>query len=139
MTARADVTELYRFSKETGTKLCLDFLYVLAKALNSCDDCRMGRLRQTKELICCDVIHPTQYVFHEDTGICSPVCTTYYEDPDLFRLNAAQDPERAKQSREYAPDMANHPNRFDASYAPGSPAIRSISSFRTGTCSLCRS
>ena len=116
ITARVDVTELAARSKQTGTKFYLNFLYLLCKALNSRDDYRMAYLWQTEELICYDVIHPTQYVFHEDTETCSPVYSTYYEDYGEFYRHAEADLERAKESRDYGLDAANHPNWFDASY-----------------------
>ena len=116
MTARLDVTELALYSKKTGTRFYLNFLYILSKALNSRDDYRMGYLWQTDELICYDVIHPIQYVFHEDTETCTPVYTEYCEDYGRFYAGALRDLERAQQSREYGLDMAGHPNWFDASY-----------------------
>ena len=116
MTARIDVTELVRHSKESGTKFYVNFLYLLSKVLNSREDYRMGYLWQTDELICYDVVHPTQYVFHEDTETCTPVYTRYDPDYKAFYQNAIADVERAKQTREYQLDMANHPNWFDASY-----------------------
>lgn len=116
MTARVDVTELVERSKKTGTKLYLNFLYLLSRVLNSREDYRMGYLWQSDELICYDRIHPTQYVFHEDTETCSPVYTEYTEDYRTFYRAAAEDLERAKQTREYALDAASHPNWFDASY-----------------------
>ncbi len=118
MTARVDVTELVRRSKETGTKFYLNFLYILAKVLNSRDDYRMGYLWQTRELICYDRIHPTQYVFHEDTETCTPVYTRWCEDYEAFYAAALADVERAKQTREYGLDAAGHPNWFDASFIP---------------------
>ncbi len=118
MTARVDVTELAAWSKKTGTKFYINFLYALSKALNSRDDYRMGWLWETRELICYDRINPTQYVFHEDTETCTPVYTVYSEDYELFYRNALADVERAKQTREYGLDAANHPNWFDASYIP---------------------
>ena len=118
MTARVDVTELAACSKETGTKFYINFLYILSKVLNSRDDYRMGYLWQTGELICYDVIHPAQYVFHEDTETCTPVYTEYFEDYDRFYAAALRDVEEAKKTREYALDMAKHPNWFDASYIP---------------------
>ncbi len=118
MTARVDVTELAEWSKKTGTKFYINFLYLLTKVLNSRDDYRMGYLWQTDELICYDQIHPTQYVFHEDTETCTPVYTTYTEDYALFYRNALEDVEKAKQTREYGLDMVNHPNWFDASFLP---------------------
>ena len=116
MTARLDVTELAAFSRRTDTKFYLNFLYLLSKTLNSREDYRMGYLFKTDELICWDAIDPTQYVFHEDTETCTPVYTDYCADYAEFYRNAAADLARAKETREYALDEANHPNRFDASY-----------------------
>ena len=118
MTARMDVSALVRYSKKTGTRFYLNFLYLLSKVLNSRDDYKMGYLWQTKELICYDTVHPTQYVFHEDTETCSPVYSTYYADHDTFYKAALEDMERAKKTRVYGLDMENHPNWFDASYIP---------------------
>ena len=118
MTARVDVTDLVSFSKKAGTRFYINFLYILSKVLNSRDDYRMGYLWQTGELICYDVIHPTQYVFHDDTETCSPVYTTYCEDYKQFYDGALRDIDEAKQSRDYMLDMANHPNWFDASFIP---------------------
>jgi chloramphenicol O-acetyltransferase type A len=116
MTARVDVTELAAWSKETGTKFYINFLYILTKVLNSRDDYRMGYLWQTNELICYEQINPTQYIFHEDTETCTPVYSTYSENYDQFYRNAREDAEKAKQTREYGLDAAGHPNWFDASY-----------------------
>ena len=116
MTARIDVTELFKHSKQTNSKFYLNFLYILSKTLNSRDDYRMGYLWQTQELICYDVINPTQYVFREDTETCTPVYTHYFEDYATFYQGASHDVEEAKKTREYKLDMANHPNWFDASY-----------------------
>lgn len=116
MTARIDVTELAAWSKQTNSKFYLNFLYILSKVMNSRDDYRMGYLWQTGELICYDVINPTQYVFHEDTETCTPVYTHYCEDYDTFYAGAQKDVEEAKKTRKYGLDMENHPNWFDASY-----------------------
>ena len=116
MTARIDVTGLVQYSRQTGTKFYINFLYILSKVLNSRDDYKMGYLWQTEELLCYDTIHPTQYVFHEDTETCTPVYTTYYEDYETFYREALADVERTKQTREYGLAMADHPNWFDASY-----------------------
>ena len=116
MTARVDVTELVKYSKENGTKFYVNFLYILSKVLNSRDDYRMGYIWQTKKLICYDVIHPTQYIFHEDTETCTPVYTSYDPEYETFYKNASDDIEAAKQTREYGLDMEKHPNWFDASY-----------------------
>lgn len=116
ITARIDVTELYRKSKATGTKFYLNFLYILCKVLNSREDYRMGYLWQTDTLVCYDKINPVQYVFHDDTETCSIAYSEYYEDYKTFYAKALEDLEKAKQTREYGLDSANHPNWFDASY-----------------------
>lgn len=118
MTARVDVTDLVKYSKETETKFSINFLYLLSKVLNSREDYRMGYLYETGQLICYDRIHPTQYVFHDDTETCTPVYTAYCDDYALFYQNALNDLEKAKQTREYMLDAKNHPNWFDASYIP---------------------
>ena len=118
MTARVDVTELVRFSKESGTRFYLNFLYILSKALNSREDYRMAYLWQTGELICYDVINPTQYVFHEDTETCTTVYTEYSEDYEAFYRGAEEDLVRGQETREYGLDAEHHPNWFDASYIP---------------------
>ena len=116
LTARLDVTELAAYSKTTGTKFYINFLYLLSKVLNSREDYRMGYLWETDELICYDTVNPTQYIFHEDTETCTVVYTEYCEDYHKFYDNALNDAEQAKQTREYGLDAANHPNWFDASY-----------------------
>lgn len=116
MTARIDVTALAEWSKKNGKKFYLCFLYILSKVLNSRDDYRMAYLWQSDELICYDVINPTQYIFHEDTETCTPVYTVYSEDFDEFYANALADAEMAKETRDYLLDSENHPNWFDASF-----------------------
>ncbi|MBR5417483.1 MAG: chloramphenicol acetyltransferase [Clostridiales bacterium] len=116
ITARIDVTDLAAYSKAKGTKFYINFLYILSKVLNSRDDYKMNYLWQTNEVVCYDVIHPTQYIFHEDTETCTPVYTTYYEDYETFYAKALEDVEKAKETREYGLDAANHPNWFDASF-----------------------
>lgn len=116
MTARLDVTELTAYSKKTNTKFYINFLYLLSKTLNSRDDYKMGYLWKTQELICYDVVNPTQYVFHEDTETFTLVYSEYSADYETFYTNAFADVEKAKRTREYGLDMANHPNWFDASY-----------------------
>ena len=46
MTARVDVTELVKYSKDSGTKFYINFLYILSMVLNSRDDYKMGYLWQ---------------------------------------------------------------------------------------------
>ena len=116
ITSRIDVTELVEYSKKTNTKFNVNFLYLLSKVLNSRDDYKMGYLWQTDELICYDVIHPTHYVFHNDSETCTPVYSVYDENYEIFYKNVVDDIEEAKQTREYGLDAANHQNWFDASY-----------------------
>lgn len=116
MTARIDVTALVKYSKETGTKFYINFLYILSKVLNSRDDYKMAYLWQSEELICYDVINPIQYVFHEDTETCTPVYTAYNEDYSVFYEGALRDIEEAQKTREYGLAPEDHPNWFDASY-----------------------
>ena len=78
----------------------------------------MGYLWQTEELVCYDVINPTQYIFHDDTETFTLVYTEYCADYAAFYSNALQDVEQAKKTREYGLDMENHPNWFDASCIP---------------------
>ncbi len=116
LTSRIDVTDLAAFSKKTGTRFYLNFLYLLTKVLNSRDDYRMGYLWQTDQMICYDVIHPTQYVFHEDTETFTLVYTRYDKDYETFYAGALEDLEKGKKTREYGLDAQNHPNWFDASF-----------------------
>ena len=116
ITARIDVTDLVACSRRTQTRFYINFLYILSKVLNSREDYRMGYLWQSDELICYDVIHPTHYVFHEDTETCTPVYTEYREDYESFYAAALRDVEEAKKTREYRLDTAGHPNCFDASF-----------------------
>ena len=116
MTSKIDVTDLVDYSKKKNSKFYLNFLYILSKVINSREDYRMAYLYKTEELICYDVLNPTQYVFHEDTETCTPIYSKYYEDYDTFYKNAYTDLEQAKKTREYKLDSINHPNWFDASY-----------------------
>jgi len=116
MTSRIDVTDLVAYSKKTGTKFYLNFLYLLSKVMNSRDDYKMGYLWKSEELICYDQVNPTQYVFHEDTETCSPVYSVYDPDYQVFYEAAEKDIAEAKKTREYKVDETNHPNWFDASY-----------------------
>ncbi|WP_196600881.1 CatA-like O-acetyltransferase, family 3 [Pectinatus frisingensis] len=116
MTSRLDVTKLENYSRSTGTKFYINFLYMLAKALNSREDYRMGYLWQTQQIIVYDKINPAQYIFHEDVESCTPVYTEYHNNYDRFYSECEKDIVKAKQSQKYALDMGNHPNWFDASY-----------------------
>lgn len=116
ITSRIDVTELYSYSKQTNTKFYINFLYILSKVLNSRDDYKMAYVYETQQLIVYDKINPVQYIFHEDTETCTPVYTEYMEDYEEYYKACEQDIEKAKNTREYMLDSANHPNWFDASY-----------------------
>lgn len=52
----------------------------------------------------------------ENTETCTPVYTEYFEDYNIFYEKCTADIEKAKHTREYGLDAANHPNWFDASY-----------------------
>lgn len=116
MTCKIDVTKLVEYSKNSGTKFYMNFLYVLSKVLNSREDYRMSYLYKIDELIVYDKINPIQYIFHEDTETCTPVYTEYFDDYEVFYKSCEQDIQKAKETREYGLDMENHPNWFDASY-----------------------
>lgn len=116
LTNRVDVTKLYQYSKETGTKFYINFLYTLCKVLNSRDDYRMSYLYETDELIVYDKINPIQYIFHEDTETCTIAYTEYFQEYKTFYEKCKKDIEEAKKTREYKLDTKNHPNWFDASY-----------------------
>lgn len=116
ITDRVDVTELYAASKRSGTKFYINFLYLLAKTLNSREDYRMGYIFRTGTVVVYDKINPTQYVFDEATETCTPVYTEYMPDYNEFYKACALDIEKAKQNPGYHLDEQNHPNWFDASY-----------------------
>lgn len=116
ITNKIDVTELYEYSKKTGTKFYINVLYLISKVLNSREDYKMAYLYKENKVIVYDEINPTQYIFHEDTETCTPVYTKYYEDYKTFYKECSKDIEKAKETREYALDSENHPNWFDASY-----------------------
>lgn len=116
ITNQIDVTELVEYSKNTGTKFYINFLYILCKVLNSKEDYRIEYLFKTDELVVFDKINPTHYIFHDDTKTCSVVYSEYNPDYTVFYRNCADDIEKAKSSHEYGLDSANHPNWFDASY-----------------------
>lgn len=116
MTGRLDVTELEAFSRRTGTKFYINFLYILARVLNSRADYRMGYLWETGKVIVYDQINPAQYIFHEDTETCTVVYTEYDPDYRKFYADCRRDIAQAKKTREYGLDLARHPNWFDASY-----------------------
>ena len=118
MNGRIDVSELKKYSDETGTKFYINFLYLLSKVLNSREDYRMEYLYMSDELICYDVVNPTHYVFFPDSETCSPVYSHYYDDYKVFYSECEKDIEEAKKSKEYRLDIDNHKNYFDASYIP---------------------
>ena len=116
MTSRLDVTELEAVSRRTGTKFYINFLYILARVLNSRADYRMGYLWETNKVVVYDKINPAQYIFHDDTETCTVVYTEYQPDYKQFYAACARDIAGAKQTRAYGLDMGGHPNWFDASY-----------------------
>ena len=118
MTARIDVTDLVAWSKATGTKFYLNFLYLLTRVMNAREDYRMDYFYKTGELVVYDVIHPTHYCFHPETETCTPVYSLYDEDYAAFYDHAAADLDWAKAHPVYIREATKEPNRFDASYIP---------------------
>lgn len=118
MTARIDVTQLRDFSRKTGTRFYLNFLYCLCRVLNARDDYRLMWDWQSERLVCFEKINPAQYIFHEDTESVTVVYTEYDPDYAVFYQRALANLEAGKATREYGLDSANHPNWFDASYLP---------------------
>ena len=51
MTARIDVTDLVAWSKRTGTRFYLNFLYLLSRVMNAREDYRMDYFYRTGELV----------------------------------------------------------------------------------------
>ena len=76
----------------------------------------MGYLWQTEELVCCDIINPAHYVFHDDTKTCTMVYSKYSDDYMSFHENTKNDIGKAKAIHEYGFDIINYLNWFDASY-----------------------
>ena len=118
VTARVDVTDLKAFSKHTDTSFYLNFLYVLSRTLNSREDYRFYWDYPTHQMRLYDKINPTQYVFHDDTQTITVVYSEYFADYKTFYSAAKADLEKAKATRDYGLDEANHPNWFDASSLP---------------------
>lgn len=116
MTYGLDVTELKKYSETMATKFYINFLYLLAKAMNSRDDYKMAYKWETNEIRVYDKINVTHYVFNAETETCTPVYTEYDDNYGVFYARCAADIERAKSTGGYALDTANHVNYFDASY-----------------------
>jgi chloramphenicol O-acetyltransferase type A len=116
ITNKIDVTALQEYSKRTGTKFYINFLYCLGKVINSRDDYKMGYLWKEDKVVVFNKMNITHYVFHEDTETCTPVYTEFSDDYETFYNCCQQDIEAAKQTRAYMLDEANHANYFDASY-----------------------
>ena len=132
MTARLDVTELAAYSRQSGTKFYLNFLYLLSRVLNSREDYRMGYLWQTDELIAYDVIHPTQYVFHEDTETFTLAYSTYHSDYETFSRCAISRGRRRRANTALTPSVT--PIGSTPRASRGFRTIRSSSSCRTAIC-----
>ena len=116
ITSKIDVSKLIEYSKKTNTKFYINFLYILAKVLNSREDYRMQYLYDKQQLIVFDKINPANYIFHEDTETCTVVYTEYFEEYEKFYNSCVAEIGKAKKTREYGLDPENHPNYFDASY-----------------------
>lgn len=116
ITSRIDVTKLVEYSHITKTKFYINFLYLLAKVMNSREDYRMAYLYKTDELICYDVINPSHYVFNNETETFDIVYSEYNEDYHKFYDAVKEQIEFAKEHPGYKSDTNDHPNWFDASY-----------------------
>ena len=116
ITSKIDVSKLIEYSKKTNTKFYINFLYILAKVLNSREDYRMQYLYDKQQLIVFDKINPANYIFHEDTETCTVVYTEYFEEYEKFYNSCVAEIGKEKKTREYGLDPENHPNYFDASY-----------------------
>lgn len=115
ITSKIVVDELVEFSKNTDTKFYINFLYCLAKVINSRDDYKSAFLWQENKVIVYDKMNITHYIFHEDTETCTPVYTKFDENYEKFYKNCENDIKKAKETREYMLDEKNHQNYFDAS------------------------
>ena len=116
ITSRIDVTKLVEYSQITKTKFYINFLYLLAKVMNSREDYRMAYLYKTDELICYDVINPSHYVFNNETETFDIVYSEYNEDYHKFYDAVNEQIEFAKEHPGYKSNTNDHPNWFDASY-----------------------
>lgn len=116
ITSRIDVTKLVEYSQITKTKFYINFLYLLAKVMNSREDYRMAYLYKTDELICYDVINPSHYVFNNETETFDIVYSEYNEDYHKFYDAVKEQIEFAKEHPGYKSNTNDHPNWFDASY-----------------------
>ena len=118
MTSRVDVTDFYAYSKKKGTSFYINFVYLIAKVLNSREDYRHGYDWINEEMLTYEKINPTQYIFHEDTETFTVAYTEYNEDYEEFYRACDADAKAAAATREYGLDLIGHPNWFDASYIP---------------------
>ena len=116
ITNNIDVTALVEYSKKSGTKFYINFLYLISKVLNSRKDYRLGYLYEKNQLVLFDKINPAHYVFHQDTETFTVVYTEFDEDYSVFYQRCSDDIAKAKQTRDYGLDSKNHVNYFDASY-----------------------
>lgn len=116
ITHKIDVAVLRDFSVRTKTKFNINFLWCLAKAVNSREDYRMAYLWQKNQVVVFDTMNVTHYVFRPETETCTPVYTEFDEDYATFYARCAADIESAKASTEYLLDEASHQNYFDASF-----------------------
>jgi len=118
MTSRIDVTDLVNYSKKKGTKFYIDFLYLIAKVVNSRDDYKMIYFYKENKLGVFDKVNVTHYVFHNETETCTPVHTEYTPDYQIFYSSITRDIALAKENK-YQPDQSkDYSDYFDASFLP---------------------
>lgn len=115
ITSKINVTKLYEKSKTNERKFYINFLYCLAKAINSRDDYKMAYLWKEDEIRIYDKMNITHYVFNSEKETCAPVYTEYDEDYERFYERCRNDIEKAKVYVEYNATPPDD-NYFDASY-----------------------
>lgn len=118
MSGRVDVTKLDAYSRKTGTKFYINFLYILQTVVNSRDDYKMIWFYKEEKLGVFSNVGVTHYVFHDDDETCTPVHTAYIADYPSFYKKVSNDIALGKE-RKYKPDPnEDYSSYFDASFMP---------------------
>lgn len=115
VTSRLDVTKLVEYSKQSGSKFYINFIYLIAKVLNSREEYRMQYDYTKEELIVFDQVNPSHCIFNAETELYSLVYSEYNEDYKKFYQNCLVDIEHAKARNSYGLDLTKR-NYFDTSY-----------------------
>ena len=83
LTAKLDVTTLYKTVKEKGYRFYPAVVYCVTKALNMRKEFRMA-VNAEGEVGYWDQVHPNFTIFHEDDHTFSDVWTNYHEEFESF-------------------------------------------------------